>query len=96
MDENVKEFLGIGKHDFWYYPGLAMAIGSFWVSSPAAVVALLVISTGLLVVFLVKSTPRYLGSRELHRGTRVFGLVGNIFLVLMQIAIVVFRVLRLS
>lgn len=95
MNEDAKEFFGVGKHDFWYYPGLAMAIASFWVSSPPAVALLLAGSTAFLAVFLLKSTPRYLRSPELKGGTRAFGLIGNAFLVLLQRVIVGVRVARL-
>ena len=94
MNEDAKEFLGIGKDDFWYYPGLATAIASFWVSTPATVWTLLLLSTGFLVVFLIKSTPRYLKSPDLKQGTRAFGIVGNILLVVFQIAMVGVRVMR--
>lgn len=95
MNEDVKEFLGVGKHDFWYYPGLAAAIVSFWVVTPMTVVALLVLSIVFLVIFLAKSTPRYLNSSELQKGTRGFGLIGNVLLVILQIGIVAFRVARM-
>ena len=95
MNENVKELLGVGRHDFWYYPGFALALGSFWVSSPVTVVMLLVLSTAFVMVFLLKSTPRYLKPGELHTGTRVFGMVGNVVLVVLQIVMVGFRVVRL-
>jgi hypothetical protein len=91
MKEDTKEFLGIGKHDFWYYPGLVAGIASFFASSPRAVVTLLAVSTLFLVIFLVKSTPRYLKSPDLQRGTRIYGLVGNVMLVLLQVGIVGYR-----
>jgi uncharacterized membrane protein len=95
MNEDAKEFLGIGKHDVWYYPGLVMALASFWISNALAVAVLLVASTGLLFVFLVKATPRYVNSHELKTGTRIFGIVGNVVLVALQIGIVAFRIYRL-
>ncbi|MGK3961090.1 hypothetical protein WMF38_49565 [Sorangium sp. So ce118] len=95
VKEDIKEFMGVGKHDFWYYPGLAMAIASFWISNVPAVLLLLAASTLFLGVFLVKSTPRYLRSSELKGVTRAFGLVGNVALVLLQIGIVGVRCARL-
>ena len=95
MNKDTKEFLGLGKHDFWYYPGLAMAIASFWISRAPAVLLLLAASTFFLGVFLMKSTPRFLRSPELKRSTRAFGLVGNVALVLLQIGIVGVRCARL-
>lgn len=95
MNEDDKEFLGVGKHDFWYYPGLVAALVSFRVVSPSVVVALLVLSTTLLVIFLAKSTPRYLKSPELRKGTRRFGLAGNVALVILQVGIVAVRVARM-
>jgi hypothetical protein len=95
MNEDTKEFLGFGKHDFWCYPGLAMAIASFWISTAPVVLLLLAASTLFLGIFLVKSTPRYLRSPELKAATRTFGLVGNVALVLFQIVIVGVRCARL-
>jgi hypothetical protein len=92
---SIRAFLGIGKHDFWYYPGLAMAIASFWISAAPAVLLLLTASAVFLGIFLVKSTPRYLGSHELKGATRTFGLVGNVVLVLLHTGIMGARCARL-
>ena len=71
LKEDTKEVLGIGKDDFWYYPGLVAGIASFWAARPMVVATLLLLSTGFLVVFLAKSTPRYLASPAVaHEGDR--------------------------
>lgn len=94
MKEDTRELLGIGRDDYWYYLGIAVGVASFWVSRPLAFTALLLLSTGLVLVFLVKSTPRYLESKELSQGTRVFGLIGNAGLVILQTALIGFRLWR--
>ena len=71
LDENVKEFLGIAKDDFWYYPGLVLlVIGCFLPSAPL-VLALFAGSTVFLLIFLAKSFPKYIQSSQLsaiHKG----------------------------
>ncbi len=85
LDENVKEFLGIAKEDFWYYPGFVLLVVACFVSDVAVVVILFAASTVFLIVYSVKSFPKYAASKELASVTRLYGLFGNVGLILLQV-----------
>ena len=85
LSDDAKEFLGISREDFWYYPGLVLLVGGCFLSNVWIVGAMFLASTVFLVVFLAKSFPKYLRSKQLGAGTRVYGLLGNIALIVIQI-----------
>lgn len=88
LDENTKEFLGIAKDDFWYYPGLVPLVVACFLSSSTLVLVLFAISTVFLLIFLAKSFPKYIKSSQLATVTKVYGLLGNLALIVLQIVVV--------
>ena len=91
LSEDTKEFLGISKEDFWYYPGLVLLVGACFVSNVWLIGLMFLTSTTLLLVYLFKSFPKYIHSRELSAGTRVYGFIGNVALIAIQIGVIVGR-----
>lgn len=91
LSEDAKEFLGISKEDFWYYPGLVLLVAGCFLSNVWIVGAIFLTSTVFVLVFLVKSFPKYVRSKELAAGTRAYGLLGNIALIVIQIGVILVK-----
>lgn len=89
LDANTKEFLGIAKDDFWYYPGFVLLVVACFFTNVLLVLVLFAISTAFLLIFLVKSFPKYIHSHDLAAFTKVFGIIGNLALIALQIVVVV-------
>ena len=58
-------------------------------SSVPLVFILFAISTVFLLIFLAKSFPKYIHSSELAPFTKVFGFLGNLALIALQMVVVV-------
>jgi hypothetical protein len=84
-DSNVRELFGVAGSDFWYYPGFALLIAALSVSKIWLVGLLFAVSTVFLLVYMKKSFPKYLCSKELHPAMKAYGLCANAFLIVLQI-----------
>jgi hypothetical protein len=78
MDINTRELLGLGKDDHWGYVAFALVLAAFLVSSAPLVALLIVLGSGFLGLYLVRSTRRLLTSTELSRLVKRVGLVVNV------------------
>jgi hypothetical protein len=87
MNPNARELLGLGRDDCWGYGAFGSLLATFLVSSAALVVILDLLGSGLLVLYVVRSTRRALRSQELSRIVIWVGLVVN------AVALLLFAVL---
>ena len=85
LSEDARELLGVGKDDWWCYIGWALLAISCFLQHPVAVISLFVVSCVFVGIFLAKSYPRYLKTNTLSPGVRIYYLLGNVFVIALQI-----------
>jgi hypothetical protein len=90
-DSDLRELFGVAANDFWYYPGFLLLVAAWFVSNFWAVLVLLAVSTAFLIIYLVKSFPKFLGSSNLHIATKIYGLFGNVFLIMLHVVVIVWK-----
>ena len=95
MNEDLKEYLGVGKHDWIYYPGGVLVVVGLMMRDPLWSPAAYGLSLLFLGAFLWKSYPRYAHDPDLKQTTRIFGLVGNVLLTLGHLAVCAYGLSRL-
>ena len=78
MDINTRELLGLGKDDHWGYVAFGLVLVAFLVKSAPLVALLIVLASGFLGVYLVRSTRRLLTSTEVTRLVKRVGFVVNL------------------
>ena len=78
MDINTRELLGLGKDDHWGYVAFALVLVAFLVRNVPLVALLIVLGSGFLGLYLVRSTRRLLNSTELSRLVKRVGFVVNL------------------
>jgi hypothetical protein len=88
LDPNLREMLGIAKDDIWGYLSVALLVAGCFPSNVAIVFALFAASTAFLVLYLVKSFPKCLGSSDLAPAIKVYGLISNIAWIPLHIAVI--------
>lgn len=93
LNADQREVLGLAREDLWYYAAFPLLIAGCFFSSEIAVAGLFGVSTVLVGIYLWKSFPKYISGQELSRGVRIYGFLGNVFIVCLQIAVIGLKVL---
>ena len=96
IDENTKELLGLASHDFIYYPGFILLVAACFASSEPLIYSLFALSSAFVVIFLLKSFPKYLHSPHLTTFTKGYGILGNIFLMALQFIVIFMKFSSMS
>jgi hypothetical protein len=96
MDINTRELFGLGKDDHWGYVAFALILVAFLVRSAPIVVLLIVLGTGFLGLYLVRSTRRLLTSTELSRLVKRVGILVNLVGLLVFFWLVLKHYVRLA
>ena len=90
VSRDTREYLGMGRYDWLYYPGGILAVIGFYMSDPLWAAVTYTASLPFLAVFLWKSFPYYLSSDEVKSSTRVLGLFGNVILTGVHVSLFVY------
>lgn len=85
LSQDARELLGIGKDDWWCYLGWVPLAVACFLDHPGAVLSLMFLSCAFVGIFLAKSYPRYLRTNELSPGVRIYCLLGNAFVIGLQV-----------
>ncbi len=92
LTDNLREMLGLTKEDLWAYVGLALLVAGCFAGEVWMVAALFAVSTLCLVAYVVTSAPKFSRRSNLHPGVKIYGKVGNVVLVVLQLVVIGARV----
>jgi hypothetical protein len=85
LSQDARELLGIGKDDWWCYLGWVPLAVACFLDHQVTVLSLMFLSCAFVGIFLAKSYPRYLRTNELSPGVRIYCLMGNVFVIGLQV-----------
>jgi len=88
LDNNTRELLGIAKEDFWAYPGFVLLIAGCFFASLPIVLGFFALSGLFLLIYEVKSFPKYFTDESLSTGIRIYGILVNLALIGLQFVVV--------
>lgn len=92
---NTRELFGLTKEDLWAYVGWVLLVAGCFAPKVWMVAVLFVLSTLCIVVHLVTTIPKLSRRSNMHAGLKVYGIINEVCVVLMQIAVIAGRVIYL-